>query len=108
MAGVDTLTQASYLSDLDQPEMPFGFYRVKSPPGEEKGGTKMTPQTAKNAMRKDKKKSTTTTVAKKNNNKKKPRKQSCGVVEIVQAMLLLTRMYKLITCMVHDVRTITT
>ena len=47
MAGVDTLTQASYLSDLDQPEMPFGFYRVKSPPGEEKGGTTMTPVTAK-------------------------------------------------------------
>ena len=32
MAGVDTLTQASALSESDQPEMPFGFYRGTRPP----------------------------------------------------------------------------
>ena len=32
MAGVDTLTQASDPSELDHPEMPFGFYRGKRPP----------------------------------------------------------------------------
>ena len=31
-----------------------------------------------------------------------------GVVELLQAILVLTRMYKLILCMVRDVRTITT
>ena len=56
----------------------------------------------------DKNKSAMATAAKKNNNKKKPREESCGVVELVQAMLVLTRMYKLILCMVRDVRTITT
>ena len=34
--------------------------------------------------------------------------RSCGVVQFVQAMLLITCMYKLILCMVRDVRTITT
>ena len=56
----------------------------------------------------DKKKSEMTTAAKKNNKKKKPRKESRGVVEIVKAMLVLTRMYNLILCMIRDVRTITT
>ena len=56
--------------------------------GEEKGGTKMT--------------------AKKTKRKKNNREESCGVVELVQAMLVLTCMYKLILCMVRDVRTITT
>ena len=32
--------------------------------------------------------------------------ESCGVVELLQAMLVLTHMYKLILCMVCDVRTI--
>ena len=69
----------------------------------------MTPSTAKNATRMDnKKKLATTTAAKKKNNKKNPREESCGVVELVQAMLVLTRMYKLILCMVHDIRTLTT
>ena len=63
---------------------------------------------AKNATRMDKNKSVMATAAKKNNNKKKLREESCGVVELVQAMLVLTCMYKLILCMVHDVRTITT
>ena len=56
----------------------------------------------------DKNKLEMTTAAKKNNNKKKPREESCGVVELVQAMLVLTRMYKLILYMIRDVRTITT
>ena len=73
---------------------------------EDKGGTITTPLTAKNSMRMDKKKSATTTASKKNNNKKKPRKESCGVVELVQNMLVLTHMYKLILCMVRDVRNI--
>ena len=68
----------------------------------------MTSSMAKNATKMDKKKSAMATVAKNNNNKKKPRKESCGVVELVQAMLVLTCMYKLILCMVRDVRTITT
>ena len=34
--------------------------------------------------------------------------ESCGVVELVQAMLLLTPMHKLILCMVRYVRTIGT
>ena len=34
--------------------------------------------------------------------------ESCGVVELVQAMLVLTRVYKLILCIVRDERTITT
>ena len=68
----------------------------------------MTPSTAKNAMRMEKKKLATTTSAKKNNNKKNPRKESCGVLELVQDMLVLTCMYKLILFMVRDVRTITT
>ena len=46
--------------------------------------------------------------ASKNKKKENPREESCGVVELVQAMLVLTRMYKLIICMVRDVRTITT
>ena len=73
--------------------------------GEEKGGTTMKPSMAKNATRMDKKKSAMATVAKKNNNKKKPRKESCWIVELVQDMLVLTRMYKLILCMVRDVHT---
>ena len=76
--------------------------------GDEKIGTTMTPSMAKNATKMDKNKSATTTAVKKNNKKEKPREESCGVVELVQAMLVLTRMYKLILCMVHDVRTITT
>ena len=55
----------------------------------------------------NKKKLVTTTAAKKNNKKKKSREESCGVVELVHAMLVLTRMYKLIICMVRDVRTFT-
>ena len=55
-----------------------------------------------------KKKSETTTAAKNNNNNKKPREESCGVVELVQAMLVLTHMYKLILFMFRDVCTITT
>ena len=66
------------------------------------------PLTAKNITRKDKKKSETTTAAKKNKKKKNPHKKSCGVVELVQAVLVLIRMYKLILCMVRDVHTITT
>ena len=34
--------------------------------------------------------------------------ESCGVVELVQDMLLLTRMYKLILCVFRDLSTITT
>ena len=68
----------------------------------------MTPSMEKNATRMDKKKSAMATAAKKNNNKNKPREESCGVVEIVQAMLVLMRMYKLILCMVRDVCTLTT
>ena len=56
----------------------------------------------------DNKKSEMATVAKENNRKKNPCKESCGVVELVKAMLALMRMYKLILCMVRDVRTITT
>ena len=108
MSGVDTLTQASALSDSDQLEMPFGFYRGKRPPGEEKGGTTMTPSTSKNVTRMDKKKPAMTTAAKKNNKKKKPHEESCGVMELEQTMLILTRKYKLILCMVRDVHTITT
>ena len=44
----------------------------------------------KNLTRKDKKKSVTTTAVKKNINKKNPCEESCGVVELVQAMLVLT------------------
>ena len=76
--------------------------------GEEKGGTTMTPSMAKNVTRINKKKLATTTEAKKNNKKKKPREESCGVVELVQAMMVLTRMYKLILCMFRDESTITT
>ena len=65
----------------------------------------MTPSTAKQLTRMDKNKSATTTAEKKNNKKKNPREESCGVVELVQAMLILTRMYKLILCMVRDVHT---
>ena len=54
------------------------------------------------------KKVATTTEAKKNKKKKKPREESCGVVELLQAMLVLTRMYKLVICMVRDVCIITT
>ena len=74
---------------------------------EDKGDTSMKPSTEKTAMRKDKKKSATTTVAKRINIKKKPRKESCGVVELVQAILVLTRMYTLIIRMVRDVCAIT-
>ena len=73
--------------------------------GGEKGSKTMTPSMAKNATKMDKKKSAMATVAKNNNNKKKPRKESCGVVELVQAMLVLAHMYKLILCMVRAVRT---
>ena len=73
MAGFDTLTQASALSESDQPEMPFGFYRGKRPPGEDKGGTTMSPSTAKNATGMEKKKSAMNTAAKKNKKKKNPR-----------------------------------
>ena len=65
----------------------------------------MTSSMAKNATKMDKKKSAMATVAKNNNNKKKPRKESCEVVELVQAMLVLAHMYKLILCMVRAVRT---
>ena len=68
----------------------------------------MTPSTAKNAKRMDKKKLETTTAEKKNNKKKNPREESCGVVELVKDMMVLTRMYKLILCMVRGVRIITT
>ena len=60
---------------------------------------------AKNATSLDKKKLAMATAAKKNNKKNKPREESCGVVELVQAMLVLTCMYKLILCMVRDIRT---
>ena len=76
--------------------------------GWKKGGTTMTLSTAKNEKRKDQMKSATTTTANKNNNNKKPREESCGVVELVQAMLVLTRIYKVILCMVRDVSNITT
>ena len=65
------------------------------------------PSTAINVTRVEKKKSATTTAAKKNNKKKNPNEESCGVVELVQSMLVLTRMYKLIIGMVRDARTIT-
>ena len=68
----------------------------------------MIPSMAKAETRMDKKKQEMATAAKKNKKKKKPREESCGVVELLQAMLVLTRMYKLILCMVCDVRTITT
>ena len=68
----------------------------------------MTASMAKNATRMYKKRFAMATASKKDNNKKKPREESCGVVELVQAMLVLTCMYKLILCMVCDVRTITT
>ena len=48
----------------------------------------------KNATRKDKKKLAMTMAAKKNINNKKPREESCGVVELVYAMLALKRMYR--------------
>ena len=67
----------------------------------------MTPSTAKPATRKEKKKSETTTAAKNKKNNKKPRKESCGVVELVQAILVLTCMYTLIIRMVRDVCAIT-
>ena len=51
----------------------------------------MTPSMAKTATRKDKNKSAMTTAAKKNNHKKMPLEESCWVVELVQAMLVLTR-----------------
>ena len=76
--------------------------------GVEKGGTTMTPSTTKNATRKGKKNLATTTAAKKNKKKNNPRKESCGVVELVQAMMVMTRMSKLILCVLRDVRTITT
>ena len=56
--------------------------------GGEKGGTTMTPSTEKTAMRMEKKKLVMTTEAKINNGKRKPRKESCGVVELVQAMMV--------------------
>ena len=34
--------------------------------------------------------------------------ESCGVVELVQDIMVLTCLYKSIICMVHGVRTITT
>ena len=76
--------------------------------GDEKVGTTMTPSMAKNATKMDKKKSAMAMAAKKNNNKKDPREESCGVVELVQDMMLLPHMYKLILCMVRDVCNITT
>ena len=68
----------------------------------------MTPLTAKNATRMDKNKSAMTMAVKKNKKKKNPCEESCGVVELVQAMLVLTHMYKLILFMFRDVCTITT
>ena len=56
----------------------------------------MMPSTAENATGIDKKKSAMTTTAKKNRKKKKPHEESCGVVELVKAMLILTRIYKVI------------
>ena len=44
-----------------------------------------------------------TTAAKKNKKKKNPCEESWGVVELLQAMMVLTSMYKLILCMVSDV-----
>ena len=108
MAGVDTITKASASSESDKLEIPFGFYMGKRLSREEKGRTTMTLSTAKNITRMDKKKSAMTSAAKKNKKKKKIREESCGVVELVQDMLVLTRMYKLILCMVCDTRTITT
>ena len=69
----------------------------------------MTLSMAKNATMMDKEWSALTTSAKKNKKKKNnPREESCGVVDLVQTVLLLTGMYKLILCMVRDARTITT
>ena len=68
----------------------------------------MTPSTAENVTRMDKNKSVMTTAEKKNNKKKNPHKESCGRVELLQAMLVLTCMYKLILCLVRDVHIITT
>ena len=73
-----------------------------------KVGTMMTPSIAKKLTSMDKKKLEMATAAKKNNKKKNPHEESCGVVELVQDMLVLTCMYKLILCMFRDVRTITT
>ena len=75
MAGVDTINQALASSELDQPEMLFGFYRGKRMPGEEKGGTTMKQSTEINATRMDKKKLVMTMAAKKNKKKKKPQKK---------------------------------
>ena len=75
----------------------------------EKVGITMEPSTAKNVKRTDKKKwATTTSERKHKKKKKKPREESCGVVKLVQAILVLTCMYKLIICVVCDVHTITT
>ena len=67
----------------------------------------MTPSIEKNTTSMDKKKSVMATAAKKNNKKNKPREESCGVVELVQAMLVTKRMCKLILCIFYEVRTIT-
>ena len=55
MAGVNTLTQALALSESDQTEMLFGFYRGNRHLTEEKGGTTITLSTAKNVTRMDRK-----------------------------------------------------
>ena len=81
---------------------------VNNEEGANKGGATMTPSTAKNATRMKKKRSAMTTAAKNNNNKKKLCEESCGVVELVQAILVLTLLYKVILYMVRDVRTFTT
>ena len=68
----------------------------------------MTQSMAKNATRMEKNNSAMATAMKKTNNKKEPNKESCGFMDLVQDILVLTRMYKLILCMVRDVHTITT
>ena len=68
----------------------------------------MTTSMVKNVTRMDKNNLAMATAAKNNINKENPREESCGVVELVQAMMVLKRMYKLILCMVRDVGTITT
>ena len=57
---------------------------------EERGGKMMMPSTVKNVRRKDTKISTMTTVAHKKKNNINPREESCVVVELVQAMLVIT------------------
>ena len=100
----DEVGRVPRLGDLEDED----GYRNNNEGREENSGTVMTPLTEINAKRTDKNKSATTTAVKKNKKKNQPREESCGVVELVKAMLVLMRMYKLILCMVRDVRTITT